>query len=81
MDMNVIGFATKRYGATNINMLSMHAINLDTKKPLCSDKLNALTYEEHTQATIYNVSCRNCLRKLNPLAIDPHKPVKIVRER
>lgn len=78
--MAVIGNATYRYNATNINMLSVHAIDLDKMKPLCSDKLNVLTYEDRTEATIKNVSCRNCLKRLNPLAIDYYKPVRIVRE-
>lgn len=78
--MNVIGTATKTYGATNINLLSIHAISLNSHKPLCTDKLNTLTYEERTEATIHNVTCRNCLKKLNPLAINYYKPARIVRE-
>lgn len=62
--MYVIGTATKKYDATNINHLSLHAIDLHTHKPLCSDRLNTLTYEEYTEATINNVTCRNCLRRL-----------------
>lgn len=76
----MIGTAGKRPNATNINMLMIHAINPMTMHPICTDKLNVLTYKE-TKATIENVSCRNCLKKLNPLAIDYYKPVKIIRER
>jgi hypothetical protein len=79
MNEIVIGTATKKYNATNINLLSIHAISLNNMKPLCSDKLNTLTYEERTEANINNVTCRNCLKKLNPLAIDYYKPVKIVK--
>lgn len=77
--MIVPGIAVKRLNATNINLLMVHAINTQNEHPLCTNSLFALTFEPNTKATIENVNCRKCIKKLNPVAINPYKPVIIER--
>jgi hypothetical protein len=60
----VQGYATKQFDATDINALKAHAINTETVKPLCSDKLNVLCFTPALVASTGTVSCLRCLKKL-----------------
>lgn len=77
--MIVPGTAVRSYHSKHSNIMSVHAIGTIGEHPLCTDSLTALGFQPGVKATIYNVNCRKCLGKLNPLAIDVYKPIRIER--
>ncbi len=56
----------------------VHAVDTTTGHPLCTNTLIAIRHVL-APATIHNITCDKCAKKLNPLAINPWKPVRIER--
>jgi len=69
---------TTRSGHATKMRNGVHAIDMTTGHPLCTTTLVVIRHVL-TPATIQNITCDKCAKKLNPLAIDAWKPVRIER--
>lgn len=69
--------AVRVWNGTNINELRVHAINPTNNRAYCNKSLKPMFNQD---GTLEDITCYACLKKINPLAIDPHKPVRIEKE-
>lgn len=68
--------ATRNWNSTNINLLRVHAINPKTNRAECNSSLQPMFDQ---QGEVADLTCWSCAKKVNPLAINPFRPVVIER--